>query len=125
VNIELTEALHWAEIKIIERIVSSKKEKNSRKEKCHWQIRNNRVNLLNRRIMKGLYKPISRDLKFASTISYEVRQQERDADRIRTHLEEKFATTTGVGRGQQLPVRGYVLTFQNTCIIYMYAFIHL
>jgi hypothetical protein len=47
--------------------------------------------------MKGLYNPISRDLKYASTISYEVRQQERDADRIRKNLEEQYATTTGMG----------------------------
>lgn len=78
--------------------------------------------------MKGLYNPISRDLKYASTISYEVRQQERDADRIRKQLEEQFATTTGVGRGQQLPVRGYAFcAFKRiyACVYmyYIYSFV--
>jgi len=85
-EIETEEALRRAEIAQNDRDSSYKFQKEVRREKSHWKITSNRKNVILRN--RPRYQAIvskttaGRDLKYASTVSYEKRARERDMETL-------------------------------------------
>jgi len=88
---ETTEGLRRAELAIIDRDVNFKRSRDIRREKSHWRIVSDRKRVIQRE--RPRFQAIvaatqtGRDLKYASTVSYERHAREWDVEQL---LQEKL-----------------------------------
>jgi len=91
VEMETTEGLRRAELAIIDRDVNFKRSRDIRREKSHWRIVSDRKRVIQRE--RPRFQAIvaatqtGRDLKYASTVSYERHAREWDVEQL---LQEKL-----------------------------------
>jgi len=105
---EYTETLRRAEVRRVERRVQDRWARLVRVEKCKWKIESNRMNVVNRNRpnYKALMKKSQEDrnFKYMTTLSYEIRQQQRDKEQL---LFEKYLQEDGTSNSV------YVKTYEE------------
>ena len=90
VEMECMEALRRAEVGRIDRRVIDKKQRSIRFERCKWKIESIRSHVIRRN--RKSYSDIiakskkDRDIKYASTLSFEHRQKQRDKEDLITNI---------------------------------------